>query len=98
MITWKMVLLAIYLTVAIGIFIMNALYVSDLRKFRDEKLKEGVRFKALPRVEKIAAWVRLIISAVLPLWNLLILYTYIWQSERVLENAKQDLLERAIEE
>lgn len=98
MITWKMVLLAIYLTVAIGIFIMNALYVSDLRKFRDEKLKEGVRFKALPRVEKIAAWVRLIISAVLPLWNLLILYTYIWQSERVLENAKQDLLDRAIEE
>lgn len=98
MITWKMVLLAIYLMVAIGIFIMNALYVSDLKKFRDEKLKEGVRFKALPRVEKIAAWVRLIISAVLPLWNLLILYTYIWQSERVLENAEQDLMERAIEE
>lgn len=98
MITWKMVLLAIYLMVAIGIFIMNALYVSDLKKFRDEKLKEGVRFKALPRVEKIAAWVRLIISAVLPLWNLLIFYTYIWQAERVLENAKQDLMERAIEE
>ena len=98
MITWKMVLLAIYLMVAIGIFIMNALYVSDLRKFRDEKLKEGVRFKALPRVEKIAAWARLIISAALPLWNLLILYTYIWQSERVLENAEQDLMERAIEE
>lgn len=98
MITWKMVLLAIYLTVTIGIFIMNALYVSDLRKFRDEKLKEGVRFKSLPRVEKIAAWVRLIISAVLPLWNLLVLYVFIWQSERVLDNAKQDLMKRAIEE
>lgn len=98
MITWKMVLLAIYLTVTIGIFIMNALYVSDLRKFRDEKLKEGVRFKSLPRVEKIAAWVRLIISAVLPLWNLLVLYVFIWQSERVLEDAKQDMMERAIEE
>jgi hypothetical protein len=98
MITWKMVLLAIYLTVAIGIFIMNALYVSDLKKFRDEKLKEGVRFKPCPRVEKVASWVRLIISAVLPLWNLLVLYTYIWQAERVLANAKQDLLERAIEE
>ena len=98
MITWKMVLLAIYLTVVIGIFIMNALYVSDMKKFRDEKLKEGVRFKALPRVEKIAAWVRLIVSAVLPLWNLLVLYVFVWQSERVLENAKQDLMERAIEE
>lgn len=98
MITWKMVLLAIYLMVAIGIFIMNALYVSDLKKFRDEKLKEGVRFKPLPRVEKIAAWTRLIISAILPLWNLLILYVFIWQSERVLDNAKQDLMERAIEE
>ena len=98
MITWKMVLLAIYLTVVIGIFIMNALYVSDMKKFRDEKLKEGVRFKSLPRVEKIAAWVRLIISAVLPLWNLLVLYVFIWQSERVLDNAKQDLMKRAIEE
>ena len=98
MITWKMVLFAIYLTVVIGIFIMNALYVSDLRKFRDEKLKEGVRFKSLPRVEKIAAWARLIISAVLPLWNLLVLYVFIWQSERVLDDAKQDLMERAIEE
>lgn len=98
MITCGTVLLAIYLMVAIGIFIMNALYVSDLRKFRDEKLKEGVRFEALPRVEKIAAWARLIISAALPLWNLLVLYVFIWQSERVLENAKQDLMERAIEE
>lgn len=98
MITWKMVLFAIYLMVAIGIFIMNALYVSDLKKFRDEKLKEGVHFKPCPRVEKVAAWARLIISAVLPLWNLLVLYTYIWQAERVLDNAKQDLLERAIEE
>ena len=98
MITWKMVLFAIYLTVIIGIFIMNALYVSDLRKFRDEKLKEGVRFTALPKVEKIAAWVRLIISAVLPLWNLLVLYVFLWQSERVLDDAKQDLMERAIEE
>ena len=98
MITWKMVLLAIYLMVTIGIFIMNALYVSDLKKLRDEKLKEGVRFKPCPRVEKVAAWARLIISAVLPLWNLLVLYTYIWQSERVLDNAKQDLLEGAIEE
>lgn len=98
MITWKMILFAIYLMVTIGIFIMNALYVSDLRKFRDEKLKEGVRFKPCPRVEKVASWVRLIISATLPLWNLLVLYTYIWQAERVLENAKQDLMERAIEE
>lgn len=98
MITWKMVLFVIYLMVVVGIFVMNALYVSDLKKFRDEKLKEGVRFKALPRVEKIAAWVRLIVSAVLPLWNLLVLYVFVWQSERVLENAKQDLMERAIEE
>ena len=98
MITWKMVLLAIYLMVAIGIFIMNALYVSDLRKFRDEKLKEGVRFKPCSRVEKVASWARLIISATLPLWNLLVFYTYIWQAERVLDNAKQDLMERAIEE
>ena len=98
MITWKMVLLAIYLTAVIGIFIMNALYVSDLKKFRDEKIKEGVRFKPCPKVERIAAWIRLIISAVLPLWNLLVLYVFIWQSERVLENAKQDLMERAIEE
>ena len=98
MITWKMVLLAIYLMVAIGIFIMNALYVSDLKKFRDEKLKEGVRFEPRPRVERIAAWVRLIISAVLPLWNLLVLYVFLWQSERVLDDAKQDLMERAIEE
>ncbi len=98
MITWKMVLLAIYLTVVIGIFIMNALYVSDMKKFRDEKLKEGVRFKPYPRIEKVASWARLIISAILPLWNLLILYAYIWQAERVLENAKQDLMERAIEE
>lgn len=98
MITWKMVLLAIYLTAVIGIFIMNALYGSDLKKFRDEQLKEGVRFKPCPRVERVAAWVRLIISAVLPLWNLLVLYVFIWQSERVLNNAKEDLMERAIEE
>lgn len=98
MITWKMVLLAIYLTTVIGIFIMNALYGSDLKKFRDEQLKEGVRFKPRPRVERVAAWARLIVSAVLPLWNLLVLYVFIWQSERVLENAKQDLMERAIEE
>lgn len=98
MITCGTVLLAIYLMVAAGIFIMNALYVSDLKKFRDEKLKEGVRFKPCPRVEKVASWVRLIISAVLPLWNVLVLYTYIWQAERVLANAKQDLLERAFEE
>ena len=98
MITWKMVLLAIYLTAVIGIFIMNALYGSDLKKFRDEKLKEGVRFKSCPRVEKVAAWTRLITSAILPLWNLLVLYVFIWQAERVLENAKQDMMERAIEE
>ena len=98
MITWKMVLLAIYLTVVISIFIMNALYGSDLKKFCDEKLKEGVRFKPYPRVERVAAWTRLIISAILPLWNLLVLYVFIWQSERVLDNAKQNLLERAIEE
>lgn len=98
MITCGMVLFAIYLTVVIGIFIMNALYGSDLKKFRDEKLKEGVCFKSLPRVERVAAWTRLIISAILPLWNLLVLYVFIWQSERVLENAKQDLMERAIEE
>ena len=98
MITWKMVLLAIYLTAIIGVFIMDALYNSDLKKFRNEKLKEGVRFKPRLRVEKIAAWIRLIISAVLPIWNLLILYAFIWQSERVLENAKQDLMERTIEE
>ena len=98
MITWKMVLLAIYLATVIGIFIMNALYGSDLKKFRDEQLKEGVRFKPCPRVERVAAWVRLIISAVLPLWNLLVLYVFIWQSERVLNNAKEDLMERAIEE
>lgn len=98
MITCGTVLLAIYLMVAAGIFIMNALYVSDLKKFRDEKLKEGVRFKPCPRVEKVASWVRLIISAVLPLWNVFVLYTYIWQAERVLANAKQDLLERAFEE
>ena len=98
MITWKMVLLALYLTTVVGIFIMNALYVSDLKKFRDEKIKEGVRFKPCPKVEKVASWLRLIISAALPLWNLLVLYTFIWQAERVLENAKQDLMERAIEE
>ena len=98
MITWKMVLLAIYLMVIIGIFIMNALCCFEAKKFRDEKLKEGVRFKPTPRVEKVAAWFRLIISAVLPLWNLLILYTYIWQTERILDSTKQDLLERAIEE
>lgn len=98
MITWKMVLLAIYLTAVVGIFIMNALYVSDLKKFRDEKIKEGVRFKPCPKVEKIASWLRLIISAILPLWNLLILYAFIWQAEIVFENAKQDLMERAIEE
>ena len=98
MITWKMVLLAIYLTAVIGIFIMNALYVSDLKKFRDEKLKEGVFFKPCPKVERVASWVRLIISAVLPLWNLLVLYVFIGQSERVLDKAKQDLMERAIEE
>lgn len=98
MITWKMVLLAIYLTAVIGIFIMNALYGSDLKKFRDEKLKEGVRFKPCPRVEKIAAWIRLITFAVLPIWNLFILYAYIWQSERVLGNAKQDMMKRTIKE
>ena len=98
MITWKMVLLAIYLTAVIGIFIMNALYVSDLKKFRDEKLKEGVRFKPCPRVERVASWARLIISAVLPLWNLIILYTYIWQTEKVLESARRGLMERAIKE
>lgn len=97
MITWKMVLLAIYLTAVIGIFIMNALYVSDLKKFRDEKIKEGVRFKPCPKVERIAAWIRLIISAVLPLWNLLVLYVFIWQSERVLNDAKRDVMKRAIE-
>lgn len=96
--TCRMVLLAIYLTAVIGIFIMNALYGSDLKKFRDEKLKEGVRFKPCPRVEKIAAWIRLVISAVLPLWNLFVLYVFIWQSERVLEDAKRDLMKRAIEE
>lgn len=98
MITWKMVLLAIYLTAVVGIFIMNALYVSDLKKFRDEKIKEGVRFRPCPKVEKIASWLRLIISAVLPLWNLLLLYAFIWQAERVFENAKQDMMEGAIEE
>ena len=98
MITCGMVLFAIYLTVAIGIFIMNALYVSDLKKFRDEKLKEGVRFKPCPRVEKIASWIRLVISAVLPLWNLLIFYAYVWQAERILEDAKRDLMKRAIKE
>lgn len=98
MITCGTVLLAIYLMVAVGIFTMNALYVSDLKKFRDEKLKEGVRFKPCPRVEKVASWARLIISAVLPLWNVLVLYTYIWQAERVLDNAKEDLMERAFEE
>lgn len=98
MITWKMVLLAIYLMVVIGIFIMNALYVSDMKKFRDEKLKEGIRFKRCPRVERVASWVRLIISAILPLWNLLILYAYLWQAERILEDAKRDFMKRAIKE
>ena len=92
------VLLVVYLTVVVGVFIMNTLYSSDLKKFRDEKLKEGVRFKPCPRVEKVASWVRLAISAALPLWNLLILSTYIWQAERVLDKAKQELMKRAIEE
>lgn len=92
------VLLVIYLMVVVGVFIMNALCVSDVRKFRDEKLKEGVRFKPCPMVEKIASWARLIISAVLPLWNLFILSAYIWQTERVLNKAKQGLMDRVIKE
>lgn len=98
MITWRMVLLAIYLMVVIGIFIMNSLCASDLRRFRDKKKKEGVRFKSLPRAEKAAAWIRLITSAVLPIWNLFILYAYIWQTERIMESAKQDLMKRAFKE
>lgn len=93
-----MVLLAIYLMVVVGVFIMNALCVSDVRKFRDEKLKEGIRFNPCSAVEKVASWIRLIISAVLPLWNLLILYAYIWQTERVLDKSKQGLTNRAIKE
>ena len=96
MITCGMVLLAIYLTVVIGVFTMNALCVSELRKFRNEKLKEGIHFKPYSRAEKVASWARMIISAVLPLWNLLILYSYIWQTERILDKAKRDLMEQAI--
>ena len=92
------VLLVVYLMVVVGVFFMNALYSSDLKKFRDEKLKEGVRFKPCPRVEKVASWVRLTIFAVLPLWNLLILSTYIRQAERILDKAKQELMKRAIKE
>ena len=98
MITWKMVLLALYLMVVVGIFIMNALCCSEVKKFRNEKLKEGVRFIPTSKVEKIAAWTRLIISAILPLWNLIILYTYICQTERILETSKRGLMERAIKE
>lgn len=98
MITWKMVLLAIYLMVIICIFIMNALCCSEVKKFRDEKIREGVRFKPTTRVEKIAAWSRLIISAVLPLWNLVILYTFICQTERILETSKRGLMEKTIKE
>lgn len=92
------ILLVIYLMVVAGVFIMNALCVSDVRKFRDEKLKEGVRFKSSPMAEKVASWIRLVIFAVLPLWNLLILYTYIWQAETVLDKAKQRLMNRTIKE
>lgn len=57
MITWKMVLLAIYLTAVVGIFIMNALYVSDLKKFRDEKIKEG-EYASSP----VRKWKRLLLG------------------------------------
>lgn len=95
--TCGMVLLIVYLMVVIGVFIMSALCFSDVRKFRDEKLKEA-RFKPYPMAERVASWVRLIISAVLPLWNLLILYVYISRTERILEKAKQNLMNRIIEE
>ena len=98
MIICEMVLFAIYLMVVVGVFGMYALYVSDLKKFGKEMLKEGVRFKPCPRAEKVAAWARLIISTLLPLWNLYILYVFIWRAEEIMENSQRDLIKRAIKE
>lgn len=92
------ILLAVYLATTIGVLIMYALCIFDLKKFCKEKLKEGVRFKSYSRAENIGVWIRLITSAFLPIWNFLILHILVWQTERILDNAKRNLMKQAIEE
>ena len=89
----KWIAFAAYILSALGVIVMNFSLCHDLRRILK---KEGFKFEPYSFSEKVASRIKLGISILLPVWNLLIFLTMVWKAEECLDRAIDELMDRRI--
>ena len=89
----KTTLLALYILAGLGVIVMNLTLEHDLKRYVK---KEGIKFEPYPLSERVAGKIKYVIGIFCPIWNFIIFLVMVFCSEKILNDAIDEIIDRQI--